>query len=332
MSTIAILKGVDAVSALIGSIGVKQSDYRNNVSSAVLSAVAHSIESNETSLVNKLLNELFTVSYRDLPVIKKFIESVTPIILVEVAEGRRKRLLVADCQFMKNNVDREGKKQSEIADAAKKALAANLAREGLFDNFIKDGDVKVRNLEWNAETNPDVDKTVGVKFHKDVFAWFEEIEYIRKAVKENSEDNSGEPSINALLFPKFAPLLKAFESVPTENQTTEFLADKAALIAIADRFADRLKIEQEIANAAKKEADNEKAKDAIFNGKSVNLTEDQQNAAAEFMRIKEIKPATGDLYSAAELLEGYKAMIGATVKESAEPAKAEKKATAKKAA
>lgn len=240
-NSIVIVKGVDSVVALIGSIATKQGDYRNAVSSAVLSAVAHSLEHGETSTITKLFTEMFTASYRDLKVVKAFIESVTPIVIEEVADGRRKRLAVKACQFMKNDFERKGT-QKEQGEAAVKALKKHNSRAEVFNTFCQeDGEMRVRNLEWKDGDDKDT-KTVGVAYNCDIFKWFEDVEYIRKAVKGADADAIDPIKVVPLtayetIAPKVTDILKLLEVVDVADRSDEMKADIEALQAIATRCA-----------------------------------------------------------------------------------------------
>lgn len=245
--TISIVKGSEAIVALIGSISTKQADYRDGVTSTVLSAVAHSIEHSECTTVDKLLNEVFNVAYRDLKVVAKFIQSVTPIILEEVKDGRRTRFVVKACQFEKNNFDREGKTQKEISELSVKALKRHNSRAELFANFCKpDGTMKVRNMEWK-EGDDKSTKTVDVAYGCDIFKWYEDVEYIRKEVENGKDENSIDP-FELLARDEYenaqnpiVSAIKALSKAAESERSPEIKADLETLEAIANRIAEHVK-------------------------------------------------------------------------------------------
>lgn len=291
---IAIVKGTDSIVALIGSIGTKQTNYRNSVSSAVISAVAHSLENNETSTVTKLLNEMFTVSYRDLKVVRAFIESVTPIKLEEVKEGNKTRLAVTAVQFMKSDYSKEGT-QKEQREAAAKALTAHNKRADLFETFCDvDGEMRVRNLDWKEGDAKDT-KTIGVKYKSDVFAWFEDVEYVRKAVKkEKDAETDGlklcPKDVNEIGVDKLASLATELEKVPAADRSTEFKTHLANVQAAFDFFTTQAKANVEkraaMVEAAllKKAGATEEQIEAWKGQKAKRVTEgkDAENIAKEF--------------------------------------------------
>lgn len=306
---ISIVKTQAEVIALIGAISTKQGDYRNGVTSAVLSAVAHSLENSETDMIKKLLNEMFTNAYRDLKVVTKFLQSVTPIVIEEVKEGRRTKAVVTACQFEKNNFDKEGKTAKESNELSVKALKRHNGRVDLFTTFCDpNGEIKVRNMEWK-EGDDKANKTIPVKYASDIFAWFEDVEYIRKEVEKGKDADAIDPFV-VLVKDAYenaqnpiVSALKALEALKAEDRTSEIAADITALQEIATRIAAHVTSREaerkqavEVATlekigAAKKQITawiNQRAK-RVTEGKDAANIETEFNAYVEALKSKPAK-------------------------------------------
>ncbi|MFW3388168.1 UNVERIFIED_CONTAM: hypothetical protein RF648_19455, partial [Kocuria sp. CPCC 205274] len=237
--TISIVKGTENVIALIGSIGTKQGDYRASVNSAVLSVVAHSIENNEISLVEKLLAEMYSNSYRDLKVVRLFLDSLTPILLEDGdKEGRKQKVKTSGKGLMKLEINREGKNAKEIGKLEIAALTKHNKRAEMFESFVKDEAIQVRNPAWFKGCDPSIDKTVGVQYHQDIFAYYEDVEYLRK-INNKPEEIDGYKLLERDVFENMQdPIIKAMkaiEAVKVDERGDELKADLVALQAIADR-------------------------------------------------------------------------------------------------
>lgn len=180
MTTITLTKGVNEISTLIASIKSVAGQYKQTVSAALLSSVQHYREHGDYTLIQGALEEMYAVNYRDYKVCVAFLESMTWVGLSKAKDGRReKATVVGDLLSVMGEKPAETS-VSDWQEKRKKVASNNITRQGIFDNFAQGKEVMVRNPEWTKEMDADK-KTVGVLYQGNIFAWYDDVQYFRKA-------------------------------------------------------------------------------------------------------------------------------------------------------
>lgn len=185
MTTITLTKGVNEISTLIASIKSVAGQYKQTVSAALLSSVQHYREHGDYTLIQGALEEMYAVNYRDYKVCVSFLESMTWVGLTKAKDGRReKATVVGDLLSVMGEKPAETS-VSDWQEKRKKVASNNITRQGIFDNFAQGKEVMVRNPEWTKEMDADK-KTVGVLYQGNIFAWYDDVQYFRKAANNPS--------------------------------------------------------------------------------------------------------------------------------------------------
>lgn len=189
MSTIKLTTGKNEITALIASIKTVAGQYKQTVSAAVLSAVQHYREHGDYTLIQTAIDALYAENYRDYKVAVTFLSSMTWVGMSKAKDGRREKYTVTG-----DLLSAMGERPSDVSmkdweEKRKRVASNNITRQGIFDNFAQGKEVMVRNPEWSEGMDKDK-KTVGVVYHGNIFAWFDDVEYFRKA--ESKGGNGGD--------------------------------------------------------------------------------------------------------------------------------------------
>lgn len=209
--SIQLLTTQSEIETAILSIGTKAVAYKTVVSSAVLSSTQHYRTHGDFTLLQGALDAVFAVNYRDYQAVVEFIKSLTWVGLSETKSGRRSRFeIVGDLS------DAMGTKPADVTAKdwgdRKKAVADQVTiRQGLFNNFATDIGVPVKNLDW-AIGMPKEEKKIIQKYGCDIFAWYDDVKYLR-SVNDNGgdSDNGSSPALRTLSVEQTAKLAATFE-------------------------------------------------------------------------------------------------------------------------
>lgn len=276
---ISIVKTASKIETLIAGIATKSGAFKEHVSSVALSTVAHSIEHGDYSLINSALESLHTVSYRDQVVFVTFLNGITPFVCQkdETVKGRKEVWKVVGRMAKVYEPRKDGESEKDFDKRKEQAKTRDANRCDLFAKFAAGEGVPVKNLEFvsKAET-PDVSKTVLVAYAKNIFAWFEDVEYARK---KSGDDNSA-PVNNAVTA--FDGILSKLSSVIKAENVTKYglnADDVAAIQAAYDIINKRLTDIKPAVEAASNESEDLKALTAVG-------ATDEQIAAWKTQRAK----------------------------------------------
>lgn len=235
---ITIVKTETKISALVAAIAAKSGAYKETVSSALLSAVAHSIEHKEFSLITKLINEIKAANPRDLKVVGAFLQSVTPFKVVSEKEGRIETFKVLcrlekDCEVDESKFKTVGEIEKAKKSAKEKAAKRDSQRCNAFARFV--GTLKNEKGETESRgfiiTDSEGNKTT-FDYQLNIFAWFDDVNYFRNKGDDNGA--SGEKSFAETVVNPLVSLIKKFEAI--ETKTAQQKADLSALQEIAGRY------------------------------------------------------------------------------------------------
>lgn len=188
-STIAIVSDVNAITSAIANISTSAAAYKDVASGALVSAVKHYIAHGDYTLVQKALDEMYQVNYRDYKVFTMFVSSISPLGLVFKDDKARKHATVAGTIKDVNGVKKDKESAKQFGDRLKKLDEQLIERRAIFDAFINGQEIQVRNPEWTKDSPESVAKTVGVVYDADVFAWFDDVNYFMKAAKAEKKTN-----------------------------------------------------------------------------------------------------------------------------------------------
>ncbi|MFW3388443.1 UNVERIFIED_CONTAM: hypothetical protein RF648_20870, partial [Kocuria sp. CPCC 205274] len=185
---IRIEKSVNKIAALVAAISTKSGAYKEGVSSALVSSVAHAIETGDYTLIEKLRDEVLAANPRDLKVIFQFLKDLTPFhveprnvgrivsfdVLGRIAKGY---LGLAQKDYKTVAAFETAKKEQKAKDEKRDA-----GRVTVFAQFIGTAkDDKGVSLPRGAVVRNESGEKEVFDYALNVFAWFDDVQYFRNA-------------------------------------------------------------------------------------------------------------------------------------------------------
>lgn len=230
--SITLLTNKTEIETAIQSISTKAGAYKAVVSSAILSSAQHYRSHGDFTLLQGALDAVFAVNYRDYQAVVEFVKSLTWVGLSEQKQGRRTHFeIIGDLS------DALGTKPAEMSikdwgDKKKKVADQVVVRQGLFDSFATDKGIPVKNPDWSVGMPKD-EKQVIVKYGCDIFAWYDDVKYLRSNGDGSEGGEGNSPALRTLSQEQTQKLAATFED-RLQNSVNKPVA--ATVIHILERF------------------------------------------------------------------------------------------------
>lgn len=210
MSKVELVNTPDAIRTVIANIGTKATAYKQTVSSAVLSATQHYRVHGDYTLLQEAMDQVFAINYRDYSAVVKFVQDLTWIGLSMTNVGRRQRYEIIGDMVAAMGTKPSDSTVKEWGEKIERVRKNMVTREGLFDLFANGKEIPMKNPDWSKGMPAD-QKQQGVNYNGDIFAWHDDVKWLRNDGTGGANTNDTTPQLRTLSQEQYQKLAAGFE-------------------------------------------------------------------------------------------------------------------------